>query len=190
MHIISGDYRGRKINTIKDKDLRPTTAQTREAVFNIITHHDELPAFTDSNLTFLEVFCGTAIMSFEAMSRGAKKVILIDRNPRLKPLFEENATFLEEKETHFFIHDVAKLPKALYKANLCFIDPPYQANLETNTLDSLHQGEWLEEGATVILETDKRNEFSIPSNYKVVIEKKYGKSKLLFLQYSQTLQQA
>jgi len=184
MKIISGIYRGRKINTFKDKNLRPTTTQTREAIFNILTHHEELPDLNNSDITFLEVFGGSAIMSFEAISRGLKKAIVIDRNPRSKKLCEENSHFLNDEEIKFFVFDIEKLPKAPDQADLCFIDPPYRLNLEEISLNSLHKGNWLNNDATVILETDKRNQFEIPEQYNILFEKLYGKTRLIFLKYS------
>ena len=181
MRIITGKYRGKKIRTIEDKSLRPTTSQVREALFNILNHNQEINNSLESSI-FLELCSGIGIVSYEALSRGADRAIMIDKNSELKKLFNENARILDDKsEADFVIADVTSLPKAREQANICFIDPPYYDGLETKILNSLKENDWLADDALVIIESAKKIDFVIPTGYQKITDRLYGKTRLSFL---------
>ena len=184
MKIINGKYRGRVIKTIKDTSVRPTTNKIREAIFNIIEHNHIIDMKEYDKIKYLEIFAGSAIMAFEFLSRGVKEATLIDKNPELKKLFLENAQIVKHAEVDFLLSDINKLYNAPKKFNFCFIDPPYSLKIEELTLSKLLKGKWLEKNALIILETDKRNEFSIQQEYEIILSKIYGKTKLIFLRYT------
>lgn len=188
MKIIGGKYQGRKVRTLKDPELRPTSSLVREALFNIITHNDHFcmdEIFSDNN-TSLEIFCGSGIITFEILSRGIKNSYLLDYNSKLKNLFNDNAKLLTNNEkTEFITCDLEKkFPISGIKADFCFLDPPYNKNLVLLTLNNLVIHNCLNNKAIVVIESDKRNKFSYDlEHYNLIIEKTYGKSKLTFLQY-------
>ncbi len=183
MKIISGQYKGKNIKSLKDNSVRPTTNKIREAIFNIIEHNELITIADYRNLNYLEIFAGSAIMGFEFISRGVENCTLIDKNPELKKLFTHNAQILHDQKTNFIVSDINKLPQATQQFNLCFIDPPYKLKIEQITLDKLAQHNWLANNALVILETDKRNELIISKKFQTLFTKIYGKTKILFLNY-------
>lgn len=183
MRIINGQYKGRVIKTIKDKSVRPTTNKTREAIFNIIEHNNLIPSGEYSKINYLEIYAGSAIMAFEFLSRGVKVATLIDQNPKLKKTFQSNAVILQKEEVNFIASDINKLYNNPRKYNFCFIDPPYSLKLEAATLNKLANENWLDYNAIIILETDKRNNFDLNQKYEVLLNKIYGRTRLIFLRY-------
>lgn len=191
MRITGGKYQGRKIKTLKENELRPTSSLVREALFNILNHNNHFctkDIFSEKN-TFLEIFCGSGIITLEFLSRGIKKAILLDYNPKLKDLFNYNAKILSHNEhTEFILRDITKnssLSNNNIKADCCFLDPPYKKNLISYALNNLITHNYLNNKALIIIESDKRNEFNYDTeHYSLLLEKLYGKSKLTFLQYN------
>lgn len=190
MRIINGKYKGRRIKTLKEAELRPTSSLVREALFNILNHNNH---FDTTNLfsektTFLEIFCGSGIITFEFLSRGINKAFLIDYNPKLKDLFNKNTEILSHnEETQFILSNIEKkFPISNIQADCCFLDPPYKKNLISLTLEKLITNNCLNDNALIIIESDKRNSLDYnPKHYTLLLEKLYGKSKLTFLRFTQ-----
>ena len=97
MRIISGQFRGRKLHSLKHNDLRPTTNKIREKLFNILEHNKQIlkkDSLNDVEL-LLDICCGLGSIGFEALSRGVKKVTMIDKNPIFGDLVHLNASNLK-----------------------------------------------------------------------------------------------
>ena len=77
MRIISGINKGRKIQAPKNLPVRPTTDQSKEALFNIISNDYDL-----SKISILDLFSGTGNISYEFFSRGTKNITCVDLNGR------------------------------------------------------------------------------------------------------------
>ena len=189
MKIISGKYQNLQIDLLNLKNTRPTKTQVREALFDIILYNKNLSdySFQEKELSFLEVFSGYGIVSFEALSRGFKQATLIDIEPKLKNLFEKNAKKLKiSEQVNFCLANANNLPKSYSKSDICFIDPPYYKDLEIPTLESLQKNNWLNPNALVIIETGLKTDLETIANienlnFEFLFHKKYGKSKLSFL---------
>ena len=82
MQIHAGEFKGRRIKTVKNAPYRPTTAVVRKSLFDILGNIE--------NKTFLDLFAGTGIIGFEAVSRGARKVTIIDNSIRVCALLKIN----------------------------------------------------------------------------------------------------
>ena len=134
MRIISGKYRGRRINPPASFSARPTTDFARESLFNILANRIDFEA-----VTVLDLFSGTGSISFEFASRGAPVVHLVEKD--LKHIFFIRRMVNEMKlENVKPIHiDVkAYLNTCKFKYDIVFADPPY--NLE-----------WLEEIPVLVI---------------------------------------
>ena len=86
MQIHAGEFKGRRIKTVKNAPYRPTTAVVRKSLFDILVNIE--------NKTFLDLFAGTGIIGFEAVSRGARKVTIIDNSIRVCALLKINYYYL------------------------------------------------------------------------------------------------
>ncbi len=100
LRIISGKWRGRKISFVGDEGLRPTTDRTRETLFNWLMHDIR-------GATCLDLFSGSGALGFEALSRGAKHVVMIDSSaPVITQLKKNNLKdlfFLNYQKIAFYI---------------------------------------------------------------------------------------
>ncbi len=185
MIIKFGIYQGRKIKIPSIETTKPTKSKIREALFNILLHNNKLAKyrFDKNDISFLELFSGSAIVSFEAVSLGAKKTIAIDNNSSLRRFFLVNKSFMAENTEFDFVNcDATNLPKREEGfADICFIDPPYYKNLEEKTVQSLLKNNWLKNDSLVIIETARKIDLADNlANLKLLFCKRYGSSKLYF----------
>jgi len=188
MKIIAGKHKGRLIKTSDNKNYRPTTGRTREALFSILSSGRFL---TDAgsilnNAIILDLFCGTGSFSFEALSRGAKRVIAIDIEQDHIYLVKENAIKFGEVENITVIRaDAAMLPRAKQECDIVFMDPPYNQNLVAKALKSLKDKCWLKNGAIIITELDRKETLEEIVEFSIIDERIYGKTKIIILEYKQ-----
>jgi 16S rRNA (guanine966-N2)-methyltransferase len=186
MRIITGKHRGRIIKTDSKHQYRPTSSMLKEALFNILTHghvgtHENI---LENNDVLLDIFAGSGAISFEALSRGISKAILIEQSPELVELLNQNAATLQEEDNiTIFRADATKLHRPPQQAGLCFIDPPYGRDLIMPTLEIIKQNQWLKPNALIIIETAKREDFQLPEGFNLIETRLYGRSKLSFVEF-------
>ena len=188
MKIISGKHKNRIIPTSKASEYRPTTAKFREALFSIITSGEFFNSKTIADAQVLDLFAGTGILSFEALSRGAKNATLIDNNPKHLTLIEKFADKIGEKNNIYCqLADASALPKSNRQYNIVFMDPPYYNNLCVKTLTCLIENNWLENNAIIAMEMEKAAKLVLEdfSNLHLLKEKVYGNSRLIIVGYEQ-----
>lgn len=179
MRIIGGQYRGKKLFSPDSDKVRPTSDRAREALFNILNTRLNEPW---AECALLDVFSGTGAFGLEALSRGAKKVCLIDSDT--KSLLKNVALFTKEKDKIKILHtDATKLPSATEQYDILFMDAPYNKGLSEIALQQVAQKNWLKKGAICLVEVEKTEQISIPSCYKFENERIYGLAKVIFLIY-------
>ncbi|NRB10743.1 MAG: 16S rRNA (guanine(966)-N(2))-methyltransferase RsmD [Rickettsiaceae bacterium] len=184
MRIIAGKHKNRVITTSKKFTYRPTTNKFRQALFSILNSPEFADEFPMSEAIVLDVYAGSGIIAFEAISRGAKLVTLIDNNKdHLKVAAEFAQKIGEAGKTSFLTLDALSLPKAKQQYNIIFIDPPYYNNMATLTIASLIKQGWLATKALIAVELAKTEDFEIPRELELIKKKIYGNNKLLILTY-------
>ena len=179
MRIISGQYRGKKLFSPSSDKVRPTSDRAREALFNILhaTLENPWPEYR-----FLDVFGGTGAVGFEALSRGAKQVCLIDIDPQT--ILKNAALFpAEQKHIKIIRADAMHLPLAVEAYDIAFLDAPYQKGLSEKALLQLHEQKWLKNKALCLVEVEKSEELSVPPCYQIFDERLYGLAKIIFMRY-------
>ena len=193
LRIISGDLKGKKVPYLKNANYRPSTSKLREAIFSIISSGE----FLEYNLLLggklLDICSGTGAISFEAISRGMERVTLIDiESSHIKLARETAEEFGVSDKMSFLRASATSLPKAQQCHNLVFIDPPYdKVNKEfiSKILESIISGEWIENSAIIMIETDFRRDIEdllkddLHQKFEIVKVKLYGNSKLSILRY-------
>ena len=181
MNITGGKYNSINVAAPESKTVRPTLSKVRSGVFNSLA---SLTDFEDK--TFLDCFGGSGIMSLEAVSRGFKKVIIIEKNLKTAQIIKNNFKKLNESP-NLIVSDILKALNLLENSfDVIYIDPPYKnINLYYDTLTKIYEKSLLNTNGIIILEC-KSDEKSIviPDFYKVIKEKKYGDTKLIFLKSS------
>lgn len=123
MRIIGGEFRSRRLKSPEGLATRPTPDRLRESLFNILA-----PVIADA--VFVDAYAGCGAVGLEALSRGARRVVFIERSrPALKTL-EENVRILKAESRVRVIHgNVGTFLKA-QAADIVFLDPPYEAESE------------------------------------------------------------
>jgi len=179
MRIIGGTCRGHPLKTPQGQDIRPTTDKVRLAIFNALFSRG---AVVDAHV--LDGFCGTGALGLEALSQGASSAFFCDVSRVSLSLAQDNARALKlDKATIFKQEDVTKIgtrPQATEKFDLVFLDPPYRKNLIEPAITNLKQGDWLNDGAWIVLESEK--EWRCPSAFGAIdFEKSYGETIVRFM---------
>ena len=167
MRVISGLYRGRKLDTLKGDNTRPTTDRVKESMFNLIM-------FYIDNSKVLDLFSGSGSLGIECLSRGAKSVDFNDNNKESINIIKKN---LQNMKGEYKIYStdykslISKKANSLY--DLIFIDPPYNFNIESELLASFVRLDILKTDGIIVYETNRPIELN-NDNYEIVKEKKYG----------------
>jgi 16S rRNA (guanine966-N2)-methyltransferase len=118
MRVIAGKFRSRRLKTIPGLTVRPTPDRLRESLFNILAPEIE-------GTVFLDAYAGTGAVAIEALSRGARHVILFERNPAALAIIQENLTSLHIGPEATVCRGNALTLLTKHSADIAFIDPPY-----------------------------------------------------------------
>jgi 16S rRNA (guanine966-N2)-methyltransferase len=185
LRIIAGRYRGRKLLTAPGDDVRPTSDRVREAIFNKLTHGLVVKAGAPlTGVRVADVFAGTGAMGFEALSRGAEHVALIENNPKALALIGRNARALDlEKDLSFVLRSALAPGPAAQPSTLLFLDAPYRTGLSAAALAALASEGWCAEGAVITVEVAAGEDMTPPPEFSVLEARRYGAAKIVFLRY-------
>ncbi len=180
MRIIRGKFAGKSILPPKSILTRPTSGKVRQAIFNIIEHHADIPSI--HNAVVLDTFAGTGALGLEALSRGAAKAIFVDNHrDAILNLYNIIHQWGLYHQATFLNQNVLSLSRAPLMIDIVFCDPPYKKNLVNLTLSHLkHQG-WLTINTVVVAEMHKNDDISVDFPVKLIQEKRYGDTNVIFL---------
>ena len=184
MRIISGSFKGKKILEPKDNKTRPLKDLTKESIFNIIRHSNKFKInFADSYV--LDLFSGVGSFGIECLSRGVKKVTFIENYQRVLPLLKKNLFSLKTIQNYEIIEkDIYNeniFLKLKNKFDIIFLDPPYKDKNLENLLNEIKNQKILNRNGIIILHRHKKEVDSFPSSFKIIEQKVYGISKIIFL---------
>ena len=184
MRIISGTFRGKKILEPKDVKTRPLKDLTKESIFNILNHSNKFKInLEDSNI--LDLFSGVGSFGIECLSRGVKSVIFIENYNGVLPVLKKNLQNLKAIENYKIIEkDInnGKIFETLDKKfDIVFMEPPYKDKNLNLLLKNLENIKILNKNGIVVIHRHKNEQDMIPKNFKVIEEKRYGLSKIIFL---------
>ena len=187
MRISGGRLRGRKLVPIHGKGIRPSGEKVRQAMFDALASQRQ-----DKNLAgmrVLDVFAGSGILGFEALSRGASFAMFLDKDKNALATIHQNASGLDldkhiDKSFDIRHRNAAKLgkrPNIVDPFDLIFCDPPYAKGLGERTLASLVTGGWIKAKAIVVLEESASATFTPPPSLEVFLQRRYGDTQLFWL---------
>jgi 16S rRNA (guanine966-N2)-methyltransferase len=177
LRIIGGKLSGRVIDAPKGRVTRPTSDRVREAMFNIIIHHEWGKKIGDplKKANVLDAFCGTGALAFEALSRGCTEAFLFDQDRQALRIAQDNAEKLGLKKTCSIMPvDALRPPRARDTCRLIFLDPPYRKNLIAPSLTALDMAGWIAENALVVVESAKKEKLELPENFALLLSRTYG----------------
>ncbi len=169
LRIIAGEWRSRQIVFEDSPGLRPTPARIRETLFNWLQHD-----IVSSHC--LDLFAGTGALGFEAVSRGAKSAVMIEKNAQSCRLIKENTVKLSTNQIKINQTDVFKFLAGNSKPfNLVFLDPPFAQNLAQQTCHWLEDKGWLTVDAKMYVEVECQLELDeMPNNWKLLKSNRAG----------------
>jgi 16S rRNA (guanine966-N2)-methyltransferase len=177
IRIIAGKHRGRKLPVLMAEGLRPTTDRVKETVFNWL-----MPYIHDANC--LDCFAGAGSLGFEALSRGAAKVTLIELNNTAAKQLQVNKLLLNADNAIITNTNSIDFLKSSTKQHydLVFIDPPFREGLVAQTAELLNKG-WLANQALIYVEMEINSNQQLPKSWQLLKEKVAGQVAYRLFQY-------
>ena len=183
MRIVAGSLRGRNIITPDGRKTRPTSDQTRESIFNILTHAEWAPPLEGAIVA--DIFAGSGALGFEAISRGAEFCLFVETEPKARGAIRDNIDQMSLfGSTRIHRHNAVKLKIA--PGNLrgpfthIFMDPPYNKGLWRPVLSRLKEYDLIAKNGVIILEDSVDAEIDV-KGFEVLADKSWGAARVLFM---------
>lgn len=133
MRVIAGEFRSRRLKTIPGLATRPTPDRLRETLFNILGSQV-------MDAVFLDAYAGTGAVGIEALSRGARQAIFIERSKNAAQVIRENLAALGIESRALLVTTSVASSLARYKPDIVFLDPPYEREAEyASAFQALHE---------------------------------------------------
>ena len=182
MRVIAGKARHIQLKTVDTFDTRPTTDRIKETLFNMI-HNNVIESM------FLDLFSGSGAIGIEALSRGAKKAVFVEKSRDAIGCIKENLqrTKLAEQAKvmecdvleAIRILDAEKIPY-----DYIFMDPPYNHMYERDVLELLKDTSLVDEYTTIIVEASFETDFSYLEDigFKILKRKEYKTNVHVFIE--------
>jgi 16S rRNA (guanine966-N2)-methyltransferase len=183
MRIISGQYKGRRLQSISGTAVRPTADQVREALFNILSQ-------IVSGSRVLDLFAGTGALGIEALSRGAQYAVFVDTASRPLTILQKNLqNFGLLTQSRIIRWDISKNLNCLKpfqnQFDLVFMDPPYRKGLVPVALANLMRAQCLASGATIVAEHERDSDIMSPdASISVTDQRRYRETGLTFFYFN------
>ena len=180
MRVIAGKAKGRKLRSVPGDITRPITDRAKESLFNILG--DEVV-----DALFLDLFAGTGSVGVEALSRGARRAIFVERNRRAIETIKENlkitglaaqAEVIRDDVFRFLAREPAE------KSDLIYIAPPQYKGLWAETLLALDGKGFLAEGGLAIAQIYPKEYQDLElKSLSLADQRKYGSTMLCFYRF-------
>lgn len=179
MRVIAGEARGRRLSVPRGTSVRPSGARWRESAFGILEHRMPL-----AGARVLDLFAGTGALGIEALSRGAARLVAVERDARVARVLARNAAacgFEDRLEVRVEPVDRALASLAGAAFDLALLDPPYGSDALAPALAALVGRGVVAPGGWVLVEHARRASPEIPKGLAVVLERSTGDSALTLL---------
>ncbi len=154
VRIIGGQWGGRKLDFPSINGLRPTTDRIRETLFNWLQPH-----LSQSNC--LDLYAGSGALGFEAASRGAKQVVMVESKAVVieslklnKRLLKADSIQIIQGEAQPFLKKGSKQSKMLF--DVVFLDPPFKQEELMVCVKQLEESNCLSDNAVIYLECKRK----------------------------------
>ncbi len=178
MRVVSGNYKGRQLKAVPGITTRPTTDKVKEAIFNMVG-----PYF-DGGIA-LDLFAGSGGLGIEALSRGIKRCVFVDREPKAIQTIHKNLDLCQVEPDSFEVYrnDADRALKAIIKRDLqfqlIFLDPPYKQQKMKALIEIVSKNNLLGENGFIVTEhgSDVQLDKEI-GNFTQVKHETYGMSSI------------
>ncbi len=178
MRVITGSARGRKLKSPENRDIRPTTDNVKESLFNILQ-------FDIEGRRVLDLFAGTGQLGIECLSRGAAEATFVDRDKEAVRIVRDNLKSCG-LTAQVWQEDALQFLERGQKYDLVFVDPPYDSGLYEPVLEKINQVDILSDGGIIICEARRERELpEMSAPYFKSREYRYGSVKLCLFKKEQ-----
>lgn len=169
LRIIGGTWRSRKLRFPEAPGLRPTPDRVRETLFNWLRQDLE-------GLCCLDLYAGSGALGFEAASRGAARVVLVEQNLEACAALKKNCALLDARQVEVVHAEVSRfLAGAATPFDVVFLDPPFHQGLVFPACRHLENKGWLAPRARIYVEAESRLSFEgLPESWRVIRSKQAG----------------
>jgi len=123
MRVIAGEFRSRRLMSVEGRETRPTSDRLRETLFNIL-------GSSVAGTVFADAYAGTGAVGIEALSRGARHAVFIEKERKAVETIRKNLELLKIAPRAHVIQGSAHLFLAGIEADIVFLDPPYEKERE------------------------------------------------------------
>ncbi len=174
MNITGGKYNSRKIETADFENIKPTLSKTRQGIFNTLNTMIDF-----EGKVFFDMFSGSGIMSFEAISRGFK-VISFEKDKKTALSIKKAYANLGLVPELYFGDSIKNIKKTTMQADVIFIDPPYNSCLYEQALEVIKTENKLNSNGIIVIEHPIDRYINI-KDYKLIKFKTYGNKQISYL---------
>ena len=188
MRIIAGKLKKTILYIPQNKLTRPLKDRARESIFDLLTHSNKL-SFQLEKSNILDLYAGTGSFGLECLSRRANSVSFVEKDKNTIKILEKNIEKLKvRKKVNIFFNDVFDLinKKNIFKSkfDLIFCDPPFKdLNIDT-LIQSIFSRNLLNKNGILVLHRKKNNKEKFSNYFKIIDERIYGISKIIFGKFS------
>lgn len=183
MRIISGKFRGKKLNLPNKDFTRPLKDLVKESVFNLIQHSKKINLDIKNSL-ILDLFSGSGSFGIDCISRGANEVLFFENNIETLKILEKNLFSLKSMN-NFKIYrkdcfDFFKKEQQFnIKFDLIFIDPPFKEERVNEIIHNILTKSLLKLNGIIILHRHRKDRLGLTDKFNIIEERNYGISKIL-----------
>ena len=168
LRIVGGKWRSRRLRFVDAEGLRPTPDRVRETLFNWLQF--EIPG-----AHCLDAFAGSGALGFEALSRGAASVVMVERQRPQYQALQQAATELGADDARLLCGDAESLLaspgdwRPLNGFDVVFLDPPYNKGLVASMVSTLLRANLLHPGSLLYIESELDwASLSLPEDIQVI----------------------
>lgn len=178
MRVIAGSAKGRTLASVRGFGTRPMTDQIREAMFSTIGSRVV-------GALFLDLYAGSGAVGIEALSRGAEGAVFVEQDREAAATIRKNlaSTHLGGSRAAVSVEAVDDYLRSEtgFRFGIVVLDPPFEDGVPGEVLQALGSGDLLEPDHLVILRVHKRTPADVPAPWRVVGERRYGDSTLIYM---------
>ena len=184
MRIVSGKFKGKKLDHPIDKITRPLKDMTKESIFNLLLHSKNY-SINFKKLKVLDLFSGSGSFGLECISRGSKNVYFFENYSEAIKILNKNIKILKDNQKFYIMEhncfDYFNSNKNLdTKFDIIFIDPPYKELKINQLIENIIEKKILNNDGVIIVHRHKKDNIKITNKLKVFEERTYGISKIFF----------
>lgn len=174
VRIIAGKWRGRKLDVIDAPGLRPTPDRLRETLFNWI--QQEIVG-----ARCLDLFAGTGALGFEALSRDAAEVVMIESDPKIVESLKLHAELLKSENHIIELADgLSWIKPGIRPFDIIFLDPPFRQDYIVKCCDLIIKESLLNPHGLVYIESEKN--LKMPNGWQIKKQKTAGQVQLALVE--------